>query len=96
MNPGQMQLPGSSAPQGFSFHDNAIISREKDSFSVFEPKCTHLGCVINQEIDGEMVCACHGSSFDKEGKPLSGPAVTSLKKLEHSFDNDRDILTINL
>ncbi len=44
-----------------------------------EPRCTHQGCVLRKDdaLD-TWDCPCHGSRFDKDGKPLQGPAVRSL------------------
>jgi cytochrome b6-f complex iron-sulfur subunit len=39
--------------------------------------CTHLGCLIREK-KGELVCPCHGSSFDLTGKVLQGPARDAL------------------
>ena len=40
-------------------------------------KCTHLGCIIQQDKNG-FVCPCHSSSFDKYGEVLSPPATRAL------------------
>lgn len=42
--------------------------------------CTHLGCTVSVG-EGEMVCPCHGSRFDREGGVLSGPAASPLGRL---------------
>jgi Rieske Fe-S protein len=39
--------------------------------------CTHLGCTVNVT-PKELICPCHGSSFDRQGKVLKGPAVRPL------------------
>lgn len=94
--PKAIQIPGGAIPQGFSFHDQVIIFREDDELKIFLSKCTHLGCKINREIEGKLVCACHGSSFDKNGSPLNGPAVKALKKLSFRMDRSRDLVIVNL
>lgn len=35
--------------------------------------CTHLGCAVTHHQRG-FECHCHGSTFDPEGRPLTGPA----------------------
>ena len=41
--------------------------------------CTHLGCPVTfQGEKSEFFCPCHGSIFDKAGKPVAGPAPTAL------------------
>jgi len=40
-------------------------------------KCTHLGCIIQQNKEG-FACPCHASAFDKYGEVLSPPATRAL------------------
>jgi nitrite reductase/ring-hydroxylating ferredoxin subunit len=41
--------------------------------------CTHLDCLFNyDDQDGDFVCPCHGSVFEKTGGYISGPAPRSL------------------
>lgn len=43
--------------------------------------CTHLGCTVN--MSGEQFdCPCHGSSFDRRGNVLKGPAERPLQRLK--------------
>ncbi|MBJ6798750.1 QcrA and Rieske domain-containing protein [Geomonas propionica] len=41
--------------------------------------CTHLGCTVNVTPTG-LVCPCHGSEFDREGRVLKGPADRALPR----------------
>ncbi|PLX81741.1 MAG: cytochrome B6 [Desulfuromonas sp.] len=43
--------------------------------------CTHLGCTVNVTPD-RIVCPCHGSVFDRQGRVLKGPAPSPLERLE--------------
>ena len=43
--------------------------------------CTHLGCTVNVT-PTELICPCHGSSFDREGKVLKGPADRALERYQ--------------
>lgn len=43
--------------------------------------CTHLGCTVNVTPTG-LVCPCHGSEFDREGRVLKGPADRALERYE--------------
>ena len=94
--PGQLRINESAIPQGFSFHEEVIIHRQGSEIRAFESKCTHLGCKINQEIDGQAVCACHGSRFDQHGHPVTGPAIKALNKLGSRYDIKSEILIIDL
>lgn len=53
------------------------IIREKDDVYALNLVCTHLGCTINVTPTA-FVCPCHGSSFDRQGRVLKGPANRQL------------------
>lgn len=42
--------------------------------------CTHLGCTV-KVTSNELVCPCHGSVFDRQGRVLKGPARSDLQRL---------------
>ncbi len=45
-------------------------------------RCTHLGCTLTfDRSDGVLRCPCHGSHFDLDGAPASGPAVQPLERI---------------
>ena len=82
--------------KAFIFYKDAIIINSQGKTSVYSSKCTHLGCTISHTENGELVCPCHGSRFDKEGNPLKGPAVKPLEKLAFELDKSGQQITINL
>ena len=41
--------------------------------------CTHLGCTVTVTQD-KVVCPCHGSIFDHQGRVLQGPATRPLNR----------------
>lgn len=49
--------------------------------------CTHLGCTVNVTPTG-LVCHCHGSSFDRDGKVVKGPANRPLERLRVREEGD--------
>jgi Rieske Fe-S protein len=49
------------------------LMREGDVIYALNLVCTHLGCTINVT-PTELVCPCHGSSFDRLGRVVRGPA----------------------
>lgn len=57
----------------------AIIRREQEIYAL-SLICTHLGCTVNVTAEN-LVCPCHGSVFDREGKVLKGPSDKPLKRL---------------
>lgn len=42
--------------------------------------CTHQGCTVHANEDGEFHCPCHGAVFDKDGHVLRGPAKRDLAR----------------
>ncbi len=70
-----------------NFFEDVICIKSGEDVTVFSSKCTHLGCQINKAQDGVLICPCHGSKFDLQGKALKGPANKKLIKLE--FDEDK-------
>lgn len=60
---------------------NIYVYRERRSIKAVSAICTHLGCVVRKNEDG-FTCPCHGSSFDRSGKVLAGPAPRDLDWLK--------------
>jgi nitrite reductase/ring-hydroxylating ferredoxin subunit len=47
------------------------------AFRAVSPICTHRGCTV--EVQGtRLVCPCHGSTYDRTGQVLRGPAERAL------------------
>lgn len=56
-----------------------VLSLQEGQFAALSPICTHLGCTV--EMNGErLVCPCHGSTYDREGTVLQGPAERPLRR----------------
>lgn len=73
---------------GISFQEGIIIVKENELINLFSAKCKHLGCNINKSENNQLICPCHGSKYSKEGDVLTGPASSSLEKLELKTDKD--------
>jgi cytochrome b6-f complex iron-sulfur subunit len=57
-----------------------VLRVDRDRFAVLSPICTHQGCTV--DIQGpRLVCPCHGSTYDREGRVLRGPAERSLARV---------------
>ena len=47
---------------------------------VLDLTCTHLRCRVAPIEGGGFSCPCHGSRYDAEGRPVSGPAPRALAR----------------
>lgn len=55
-----------------------LLLRDGDELFALHDRCSHRGCSLSEgELDGdEIVCACHGSRFDRrDGSVVRGPAT---------------------
>ena len=69
-----------------------VMSVGNGEFSVLSPICTHRGCTV--ELAGErLVCPCHGSTYDRKGAVLRGPAERALASVPTSVESG-DVLVI--
>ncbi|MFC7458387.1 ubiquinol-cytochrome c reductase iron-sulfur subunit [Brachybacterium sp. GCM10030267] len=59
-----------------------LVRGSGDDLAAYSGYCTHNGCALRQETEGELDCPCHGSRFDAEtGDVLLGPATTHLPEV---------------
>lgn len=60
-------------------HEGLFLRGSAASPVVFDLTCTHLRCRV--AVDGAgFSCPCHGSRYDAEGRPVSGPAPKPLAR----------------
>jgi Rieske Fe-S protein len=71
--------PAGSASTRFMDTYGLVVVNESGTVLAVRPKCTHQGCIAPyvQKTD-QFECPCHGSRFDKLGRPLKGPATRPL------------------
>jgi menaquinol-cytochrome c reductase iron-sulfur subunit len=51
-----------------------VLAAEGGDYTVFDPRCTHLGCPFRWDQQKEQfLCPCHAGVFAKDGKVVSGP-----------------------
>ena len=82
---------------GIFLFDKFIVVKSVSSLKVFSNKCTHAGCRINREINGQLVCPCHGSRYDPStGNTLQGPAGLPLSTIPFSTDTKTGEITITI
>lgn len=64
-----------------------VLALGEGRYSAVSPICTHRGCTV--DIAGEhLVCPCHGSTYDREGAVLEGPAPRALERFPVRTDGD--------
>jgi len=56
-----------------------VLALDGGAFAVVSPICTHLQCTVNVE-GALLVCPCHGSTYDRSGRVLRGPAERALRR----------------
>jgi nitrite reductase/ring-hydroxylating ferredoxin subunit len=59
--------------------EKIILVRTAKGVAAFPAVCTHRNNPLDVDDLGNIVCPTHGSDFDLEGKPTSGPAARALK-----------------
>jgi isorenieratene synthase len=42
--------------------------------------CSHQGCTVAKQDNGQFVCPCHGAVYDADGQVIQGPAKRNLAK----------------
>jgi Rieske Fe-S protein len=68
----------------FALSDGSTVavvrtSAATNGFTAMNLSCTHQGVTVEQQ-GSNWVCPAHGSTFDKSGKVLRGPANSALYK----------------
>ena len=57
----------------------AIMKRTAEGVIAISLVCTHLGCTVEENENGDgFTCPCHGSRYNKNGVLLKGPATKNL------------------
>lgn len=64
-------------PQGAEDPIYVLAGEAGGGFTAVSPICTHRGCTV--DVSGaRLVCPCHGSTYDRAGQVLRGPAQRAL------------------
>ena len=71
-----------------------VLALGDGSYSVLSPVCTHLGCTVDIE-GARLICPCHGSTYDRSGRVLKGPAELPLASYRTHVSAE-GVLTIDL
>ncbi len=95
--PAETRINISKLGTGIFLFEKFIVVKSDSLLKVYSNKCTHAGCRINQEINGALVCPCHGSRYDAlTGKVLQGPAGLPLPLIPFSTDSKTGEITIKI
>ena len=71
-----------------------VIVDAEGRHRVLSSECTHRACTV--DVQGErIVCPCHGSTFDRQGNVLRGPAQRPLHRYPARLTSD-GVLVIEL
>jgi Rieske Fe-S protein len=86
---GSLRLLPDGAP------DEVLVLRQDDgSFAVLSSVCTHSGCTVETQ-PSRIVCPCHGSTYDRAGRVMVGPAERPLTRYRATLSGG-DVLEIDL
>lgn len=73
-----------------------VIRRASDRYVTLLLICTHQGCdgtdLSNSTVN--IICGCHGSTFDLDGKVTGGPATNNLTSFATVYDASTKKVTI--
>lgn len=70
-----------------------VLATAGGEYRAVSPICTHRGCTV--DVSGaRLVCPCHGSTYDRSGQVLRGPAERALTR--YPVSRDGDVLVIEV
>lgn len=85
----KMEIPQHGA---LVYRDSRVaVIRDGEAFYALSLTCTHLGCTVAVTATG-LACPCHGSTFDRQGQVLSGPAGRPLARYTVEERDDRVVV----
>ena len=75
--------------------DPIYILATPTGFASVSPICTHRGCTV--DVSGaRLVCPCHGSTYDREGNVLKGPAERALTRYPVRREGDSIVVDLGV
>jgi cytochrome b6-f complex iron-sulfur subunit len=81
-----LSVEGSDAPL-------FIVRYNPTLYYALSSTCTHRGCTV-EEKGSRFVCPCHGSTYDRSGGVLKGPAEQPLRRYPTRLENNGRTLVI--
>lgn len=86
---GQLEVVADGVPRPI-----LVVAQDNGSYLALSSECTHLKCTVELE-GGRIRCPCHGSTFDRGGQVLAGPAERPLNRYPTRLRED-GVLEISL
>jgi Rieske Fe-S protein len=68
-----------------------VLALDDGQYAALSPICTHRGCTVNIE-GAHLVCPCHGSTYDRAGHVLRGPAERPLKQFPATATSEGELV----
>lgn len=73
-----------------------VATSDGRAFTVFDPRCTHLGCPYRWDQSKEQfLCPCHAGVFSADGAVVSGPPPRPLDRYDVKVVNGRLLIRPN-
>ena len=70
-----------------------FIVRGTEGFYALSAVCSHLGCLtVWKQESGTIACPCHGSTFQRDGSIIAGPAPKPLIWLKMWLTDDGELM----
>jgi len=77
----------------FAKHSIVVTQPVRGEFRAFTTTCTHQGCPVDQVVDDQIVCPCHGSRYSvADGSVVAGPAPAPLAARPVDVEDGRIVL----
>ncbi len=73
-----------------------VVRSSAQSYAALSMQCTHEGCPLNPPSGEFLICPCHGSRFDLQGRVLAGPAEFPLARYVSRYDGRTRRLVVML
>ncbi len=71
-----------------------LVRTADDEWKAFLATCTHLNCTVQYRDNLRLIwCACHGGTYDLQGRNVSGPPPRPLDPLQVRVQGEDVIVT---
>lgn len=70
-----------------------VYRHDDDAFTAVSTQCMHRGCPV-EPVAGHLVCPCHGSEYDNDGRVLKGPTRLPLQRFPTRVEGDLVVIEL--